>query len=128
EAQALEADITEISANRKHLFSDKNPDEEEQKLENLFVERQHTLQKRKDVFQTLSTELSSQQRLVASKEKELQETEAKALTTQSAEELTLLYNEKKNLSENLLQEIGALQQTLKRSEEHTSELQSRENL
>src|SRR5690606_30556093 len=62
EAQALEADITEISANRKHLFSDKNPDEEEQKLENLFVERQHTLQKRKDVFQTLSTELSSQQR------------------------------------------------------------------
>src|SRR5690606_10930317 len=65
----------------------------------------------------LSTELSSQQHLVASKEKELQETEAKALTTQSAEELTLLYNEKKNFSENLLQEIGALQQTLKSNAE-----------
>lgn len=117
EAQALESDITEISANRKHLFSDKNPDEEEQKLESLLAERQHTLQKRKDVFQALSTELSSQQHFVASKEKELQETEAKALTTQSAEELKLLYNEKKNLSENLLQEIGALQQTLKSNAE-----------
>ena len=73
---------------------------------------EQNFQKLQESHASLTKELATQHGLTRSKKQELQDSQAKALTTQSAQELNLVYSEKKGEADDLLQQIGAYAQKL----------------
>ena len=130
EKHSIETEKQTLVRERYDLFGDKRVEDEEKRLSEL-LKNAESVKTEQEQFKTIAdTELEKNKAVIADKEKERSEKQAKRMTEKTLEELQNEWEERKKQSDELSQQIGANRQNLntddKSRKNHGKKLQAKE--
>jgi len=118
EKQRFETEKQTLSAERYHLFGDKQVGEEEKRLKELLEKAETAKTNTEKSTMNASTELAKNQVLITEKEKELTIKRTEKITEKTFDALQAEYDEKKPQSDLFSQKTGANRQALHSNDEN----------
>jgi exonuclease SbcC len=118
ERQSIETERQKLSIERKEIFGDKSVSGEEQRLKKLLESVEAAKVEAETKRNNFNTEFIRYQAILSEKEKELIEKQEQRIAEKTIEELQVEWDEKKPQSDQISQQIGANNQTLKANEEN----------
>ncbi|HCE54893.1 MAG TPA: hypothetical protein DER05_07760 [Lutibacter sp.] len=116
--QDIKTDKQKLSDERKEIFADKSVEDEENRLKKLLEVTEATKSNSEKEMNVVNVELQNNKAIVKEKEKEFLKTQEQKITEKTIEELLEGFNEKKIISDDFSQKIGANNQTLKSNAEN----------
>jgi len=119
ELQQIESEKNELEQQRKTIFGDKSVEKEEFRLKNLLEKSEMQKNNAEKFYNNSKTEFAEIQAIITEKEKELSTKIYQKTTEKSDKDLLIALTEKKQLSNDLSQKIGANLQSLKANEENS---------
>ena len=118
EKEQAEATQNSLVAERKNLFGDQKPDEEENHLKKQLCNAETAKNTSEKTKNEATTELAKTTAIIHESEKRLSTKQTENTTVKTSEELQTEYTEKKQQSDDLSQKIGAQRQALKANHEN----------
>jgi exonuclease SbcC len=111
--QSIDTDKQKLSNERKEIFGEKPVEEEENRFKKLIEASESEKAKSEKMKNEIHTELEKNKAIVSEKEKELLIKQEQKITLKTNEELQSEFDEKKIISDEFSQKIGANKQILK---------------